>query len=147
MTRLRRWGGALLLLLLGVVVGLAGAFVQAQRVVVDSPWGPVTVPWGVPVVWIALVLAVRGGVWAGRARWGGWVVAAGWLVATLLFSVDSPSGDIALSGGFRQTVYLLGGVILAAVAASVGLAEPGAASARPTGRVLRTIAFRRRDRR
>lgn len=121
MTRSRggRWVSGLLLLLLGLVIGIAGAFVQAQRLVLETPWGVVTVPWGVPLVWVALVVVVRGGVWALGSRWGGWAVAGGWLVATVALSAESPSGDVALSGGGRQFVYLLGGVILASAAASI----------------------------
>lgn len=121
MSRAARWGGALGLLLVGAVVGLAGGFVQAHRILVDSPWGVVAVPWGVPLVWLALVAAVRGGVWALRTRWGGWAVAAGWLVVTVGLSAESPSGDVALSGGGRQLAYLLGGVILASAAATIAL--------------------------
>ena len=121
MTRARRWFGAGLLVLLGAVVGLAGGFVQAQRILLDLPWGVTSVPWGVPLVWLALLAAVRGGVWAIRTRWGGWAVALGWLTVTVLLSAESPSGDVALSGGGRQFVYLLGGVILASAAASMAL--------------------------
>lgn len=116
-----RWLGIGLLLLLGAVIGVAGAFVQAQRLLVESPWGMVSIPWGVPVVWIALLAAIRGGTWAVETRWGGWAVLGGWLVVTVLLSADSPSGDVALSGGTRQVVYLLGGVVLASAAASLPL--------------------------
>jgi hypothetical protein len=37
----------------------------------------------------------------------------------VLMSAESPSGDLALSGGGRQMTYLLGGVILASAAASL----------------------------
>lgn len=123
MTRRRgvRWAVGLLLVLVGVAIGVAGAFVQAQRLVLDTPWGPSPLPWGVPVVWIALVAAIRGGVWGLGTRWGGWAVAAGWLAATVAASAESPSGDVALSGGGRQLAYLLGGVILASAAASLAL--------------------------
>ena len=116
-----RWVGAVLLLGLGLVIGVAGAFVQAQRVLVEAPWGPVSIPWGVPVVWLALLVAIRGGTWAIGTRWGGWAVLAGWLAVTVLLSAESPSGDVALSGGTRQLVYLLGGVVLASAAASLPL--------------------------
>lgn len=123
MTRSRggRWALGLLLLLLGLVIGVAGAFIQAQRLVLDTAWGVVSIPWGVPVVWVGLVIVIRGGVWALGSRWGGWAVAGGWLAATVALSAESPSGDVALSGGGRQFVYLLGGVILASAAASIAL--------------------------
>lgn len=124
-----RWLGAVLLLVLGLVIGLAGAFVQAQRLLVEAPWGPFSIPWGVPVVWLALIAAIRGGTWAIGTRWGGWSVLAGWLIVTVAMSAESPSGDVALSGGTRQLVYLLGGVILASAAASL----PLPVRARPVG--------------
>ena len=116
--------GLLLVLVLGLVIGIAGAFVQAQRALVDTPWGTVPIPWGVPVVWIALLAAVRGATWLLGTRWGGWTVLAGWLVATVVLSAESPSGDVALSGGGRQLTYLLGGVVLASAAASLPLPRP-----------------------
>ena len=131
MTRSRggRWVLGLLLLLLGLVIGVAGAFIQAQRLVLDTAWGVVSIPWGVPLVWIGLVIVIRGGVWALGSRWGGWAVAGGWLAATIALSAESPSGDVALSGGGRQFVYLLGGVILASAAASISLPRGAASSA------------------
>lgn len=117
--RRRPWGVIALLVLVGVVIGIAGAFVQAQRGVLVLPWGVTVLPWGVPVVWAALLTAIRGGAWLVDTRWGAWAVMAGWLVATVVMAAESPSGDLALSGGGRQMTYLLGGVILASAAASL----------------------------
>ena len=117
----RRWALIALLLVIGGVVGLAGAFVQAHRAIWELPWGIVVVPWGVPVVWLGLVAAIRGGAWLVHTRWGAWSVMVGWLVVTVLMSAESSSGDVALSGGGRQMTYLLGGVILASAAASLPL--------------------------
>ncbi len=114
-----RWVGALLLLVAGLGMGLIGAFLQAQRVALAAPWGTTVLPWGLVVMWIALIVGVRGGAWALRSRWGGWAVALGWLVSTVVMSAESPSGDVALSGGGRQLTYLLGGVILASAAATL----------------------------
>ena len=116
-----RWFGVVVLLGLGAVIGLAGSFVQAQRLLFDAPWGLVSVPWGLALVWVALVAAVRGGTWAVMTRWGGWAVLLGWLTVTVVMSAESPSGDVALSGGGRQLTYLLGGVIVASAAASLPL--------------------------
>ena len=113
--------GLLLSLVVGLVIGLAGAFVQAQRLLVDSPWGVVPIPWGVLLVWIALVAAIRGATWGVGTRWAGWTIFVGWLISTIVLSADSPSGDVALSGGGRQMTYLLAGVVIASAAASLPL--------------------------
>jgi hypothetical protein len=111
--------GCLALLVLGAVIGLAGAFVQADRALVQAPWGLVVIPWGVPLVWLCLLAAIRAGAWLVRSRWGAWSVLAGWLAMTIAMSTESPSGDLALSGGPRQLTYLLGGVILGSAAATL----------------------------
>lgn len=121
------------LLLLGIVLGLTGAFVQAQRALVDTPWGLATIPWGLALTWIALLAAIRAGAWAVGTRWGAWSVLVGWLAATVFLAADSPSGDVALSGGTRQLAYLVGGVILGSAAAT--LQVPRAKALPPTGDV------------
>jgi hypothetical protein len=120
--------GALGLVGFGLVLGVVGAFVQAQRALVDTPWGPASIPWGVPLVWLALLSAIRAGAWLMMTRWGSWAVLGGWLGATVAMAAESGSGDLALSGGTRQLVYLFGGVIMGSAAATLPL--PGA-SARP----------------
>ncbi len=115
-----RWAGAGLGLLVGAVIGLLGAFVQAQRLTL----GDVTVPWGFVLVWVVLIVAVRAAAWAIGSRWGAWAVAVGWLGMTVAMSAESPSGDLAISGGTRQLVYLLGGVVLVSAAATIPLPRP-----------------------
>lgn len=103
--------------LVGLLVGIIGAFVQADRFIVSVPWGLLVVPWGMVFVILVLVIAVRGATWLVESRWGGSALLAGWIAATIMMATQSPSGDLALSGGGRQWVYLLGGVILGAAAA------------------------------
>ena len=105
------------ILLVGLLVGLIGAFVQADRLIISVPWGLVVVPWGMVFVILLLVLVIRGATWLIESRWAGVVLLIGWLMATIVMAGQSPSGDIALSGGGRQWVYLLGGVGLGAAAA------------------------------
>ncbi len=114
-----RWAGAAALALLGALIGLTGAFVQAHRAILELPWASASVPWGLVLVWVALIAAIRAGAWALDSRWGAWSVLAGWLVLTIVMAADSPSGDLALSGGARQMTYLLGGVILGSAAATL----------------------------
>ena len=80
----------------------------------------------------------RGGAWrhvGDRVPLGRVGVAPGWLVVTVALSAESPSGDVALSGGGRQLTYLLGGVVLASAAASLPLpGDPAIADRRePSG--------------
>lgn len=123
MTKARAVGRAFGLLLVGAVVGLIGAFLQASRLVETTPWGQVIIPWGLVFVIIVLVVTIRGGAWAGRSRIGAWAVFVGWLLATIAMAGESPSGDLALSGGARQWAYLLAGVILGAAAATFPVFE------------------------
>lgn len=116
---MNRWAGAAGLFVGGALIGLVGAFVQAHRTLADFYWGTVTVPWGLVLVWVVLVAVIRGGAWALHSRWGSWSVLAGWLVLTIVMAAESPSGDMALSGGNRQMTYLLGGVILGSAAATL----------------------------
>jgi hypothetical protein len=107
----------LLWLAIGLAAAIVSAFLQAVRLLVSTPFGPWTIPWGLVLAWIALILLVRGAIWAMRTRWGGWAVVVGWLAGTILMSMETYSGDLAISAGGRQEVYLVGGAILGAFAA------------------------------
>jgi len=102
----------------GLLVGLVGAFIQAERFIVPVPWGLLVVPWGMVLVIAVLVIVIRGATWFALSRWGGMALFLGWLISTMAMAGESPSGDLALSGGGRQWVYLLGGVVLGAAAAT-----------------------------
>lgn len=110
-------------LAVGLGLGLVGAFVQADRSIVPAPWGQVVLPWGLVLAAVTLVLVIRGAAWLIGTRAGGWSVFAGWLVSTVVMAAESPSGDLALSGGARQMTYLIGGVILGAAAATFPVFE------------------------
>lgn len=102
-------------LLAGLVVGIAGAFLQGARLLV----GGVTIPWGLVLALIALLVLVRAGVELTGSRWGGWIVLLAWIAVTVAFAAELPSGDLVISAGGRQMAYLLGGVIVGAAAATV----------------------------
>lgn len=106
---------SLCLLVLGLVIGVVGAFVQAQRYLLDT----FPIPWGMVLSLVVLTIAIRGGVWLVMSRVGGWAVFAGWLIATVALAAETNSGDIALSGGGRQMTYLIAGVMLGAAAATI----------------------------
>lgn len=107
----------------GLLIGLVGGFVQADRQVAHGPWGAVPVPWGAALVVVVLLVAIRGALWAVRRRSAGWLVFAGWLVGSFVAATASPSGDIAIGCApgdscVRQWGYLLVAVVLGAAAAA-----------------------------
>ena len=102
----------------GLVVGVIGGFVQSQRFILDGPWGRSVVPWGVVLMLVALLLLIRGAVWLVHGQRGGWLFLAGWIIGTFVVATESPSGDLAISSGTRQWVYVLAGVVLGAAAST-----------------------------
>ncbi len=102
--------------LFGALLGAVLAFWQAARLSL----GPVTIPWGVVVAVVVLVVVIRIAVHALGSRWAGAAVLAGWLAATIVFATRTPwAGDLIISSGTRQLIYLLVGVVAGAAAASL----------------------------
>lgn len=106
-----------LLFVVGIAVGTVTAFTQAHRFVI----GTVVLPWGVVVSLIIVLIVIRGATWLSMSRVGGWMVFIGWLVATVALSLETPSGDVAISGGNRQLAYLIIGAVAGAAAAALPL--------------------------
>jgi uncharacterized membrane protein len=98
----------------GTVIGITGAFVQAQRFVFTIGDLTLSLPWGTVLTVIVLGIAVRGAAWAVQARWGAWLLFLAWLAATLFMATKTASGDLAVSSGSRQLGYLIAGVVLGA---------------------------------
>jgi hypothetical protein len=101
----------------GALLGVIGAFLQAQRLVIEQ-WG-FSIPWGAIVACIGILIVIRGAVVGAGTRWAGWGVILGWLGASIALSAESPSGDIAISSGVRQMTYLVTTVILGAMLATL----------------------------
>lgn len=98
------------LFLLGTVVAAAGALVQAA-------WFPGG---------LLLALAGAGGLFLGGARAaggrGGAVApAAGWMVAVILLTASRPEGDFLFGAGVGSYLFLLGGMVVAVMCATLGL--------------------------
>ena len=91
------------LIALGLVIGLLGSFVQADRSILPMPWGQAVLPWGMILAVVTLILVIRGAAWLIGSRAGGWAVFAGWLASTVVMSAESPSGDLALVGEHADT--------------------------------------------
>lgn len=99
----------------GIFVGLVGAFLQAA--LWNTPW--LRIPWGVVVSVLVLIILIRGASWWAEARWAGWLVFAGWFLSTVAMAVESPSGDVALGEGARPLIYLIVAAIIGAFAATL----------------------------
>lgn len=112
-----RSASALLGVLVGALLGVIGAFLQAQRIVFEA-WG-FAIPWGAIVASIGTMIVIRGAVVGAGTRWAGWGVILGWLGLSLALAAESPSGDIAISSGARQITYLLITVIVGATLATL----------------------------
>lgn len=114
-----RIAAALGAVVMGLLLGIAGAFLQAQRIVITFNDVYAVLPWGAVLAGLTTLVVIRLVVVGSRRRTFGWLVLAGWLVITLGLATVSPSGDIAVSGGTRQLVYLLGVVVVGSALASV----------------------------
>lgn len=112
-----RSAAVLLGMVVGGILGLLGAFLQAQRLVLEG--SGVSIPWGAVVASIGTLVVVRGAVVGTGTRWAGWGVVLGWLGATIALSAESPSGDIAISSGTRQLTYLFATVIAGSMLATL----------------------------
>ncbi|MER6787078.1 DUF6113 family protein [Streptomyces sp. NPDC000658] len=98
------------LLLLGALVALAGALVQAG-------WFPGG---------LLLALAGAGGLFVGgaralAARAGAVAPAVGWMVTVVLCTAGRPEGDFLFGAGGGSYLFLLGGMALAVICATIGL--------------------------
>lgn len=110
----------LVLVLLGGLVGIAGALVQGG-------WFPGG---------LLLALLATAGLFAGGLRVTGTQVgvgapALGWLAAVILLSIGRPEGDGVFAAGVGPLVYLLGGMVVAVICATMSrLPQPGPKSGR-----------------
>ena len=103
----------------GLIIGLAGAFVQAHRFIWIVGERYLVVPWGAVVVVVVLLVTIRGAAMLLQRRSTGWFVLGGWLVMTFVLATETASGDLAVSGGLRQWGYLLSGAILGSALATL----------------------------
>lgn len=118
-----RIGVLLATVVVGLVIGLVGGFVQAQRAVLTMPWGPMALPWGALLAVVTLLLGIRAAMWATQTKAAGWLVLAGWVLGTALLAIESSSGDLAIGCApgescLRQWGYLLASPVLGAAVAS-----------------------------
>jgi len=105
---------------LGAVVALAGALVQ-------SGW----FPGGLLLALTGAAGLFLGGSHAMRGRAGAVAPAAGWMIAVILLTASRPEGDFLFAAGAGSYLFLLGGMAVAVMCATLGQGwQPGPAAAR-----------------
>ncbi|WP_369252591.1 DUF6113 family protein [Streptomyces sp. R41] len=97
------------LFVLGVVVGAAGALVQ-------SGW----FPGGLLLALVGAAGLFLGGARATQSRAGAVAPAAGWMVAVVLLTASRPEGDFLFGAGVVSYLFLLGGMAVAVMCATLG---------------------------
>ncbi|MEV4683458.1 DUF6113 family protein [Streptomyces kurssanovii] len=111
------------LVILGAIVGTAGSLVQAA-------W----LPGG-----LALALLASAGLFIGSRRATGTQLgvvcsAVGWLAAIVVLSTGRPEGDAMFGAGIGPLVFMLGGMAVAVMCATMSRApQPGGGSGRLGG--------------
>ncbi|GAA3375143.1 DUF6113 family protein [Streptomyces sannanensis] len=105
---------------LGVLVGAAGALVQAA-------W----FPGGLVLALLGAGALFHAGTQLTGTRIGAAAPAAGWLIAVMLLTSSRPEGDFVFGAGIGSYVYLLGGMVVAVICATMPqVPQPGEDSAR-----------------
>ncbi|MFG3657761.1 DUF6113 family protein [Streptomyces sp. NPDC047706] len=103
------------LFVLGLVVGGAGSLVQAA-------W----FPGGLLLALAGAAGAFLGGAWVTGGRAGAVAGVAGWLLSVILLTASRPEGDFLFAAGVGSYAYLLGGMAVAVICATlVPVRRPG----------------------
>ncbi|MFE6778265.1 DUF6113 family protein [Streptomyces sp. NPDC057702] len=103
-----RIGVYAVLVVVGAVVGVAGALVQ-------SAW----FPGGLLLALLGLTALCYGGLYATGARAGAWSPAGGWLMVVLFLTATRPEGDFVFGSGVGSYLFLLGGMFAGVMCATV----------------------------
>ncbi|MFJ9039388.1 DUF6113 family protein [Streptomyces sp. NPDC102406] len=113
----------LVLFVLGALVGVAGALLQGG-------W----FPGGLLLALLGTAGLFHGGVWLTGGRSGALAPAAGWLVAVILLTATRPEGDFLFGAGLGSYLFLIGGMAVAVMCATLGLSRQPPASAARLGK-------------
>ncbi|WP_155060779.1 DUF6113 family protein [Streptomyces blattellae] len=97
------------LFVLGAIVGVAGSLVQ-------SGW----MPGGLLLALAGEAGACLGGALATRSRGGAVAPAGGWMLAVILLTASRPEGDYVFSAEGGSYLFLLGGMAVAVICATLG---------------------------
>jgi hypothetical protein len=112
-----RLAGYVLLAVLGVAVGVAGALIQAA-------WEP----GGLLLALAGCAALFYGGGRLTGTRLGTVIPAAVWLVSVILLSGSRPEGDFLLAAGIGPYIYLLVGALSAVICATLPQLPPSGAN-------------------
>ncbi|MER6628315.1 DUF6113 family protein [Streptomyces sp. NPDC000987] len=93
----------------GAVVGVAGALVQAD-------W----FPGGLLLALAGEAGLVLGGALVSGGRAGAVASAVGWMIAVVFLTTSRPEGDFLFAAGGGSYLFLLGGMAVAVICATVG---------------------------
>ncbi|MFE4670079.1 DUF6113 family protein [Streptomyces sp. NPDC056716] len=116
----RRIAAHLALFVLGLVIGVAGTLVEAA-------W----FPGGLLLALAGAAGTFLGGALATGGRGGAVASAAGWMLSVILLTTTRPEGDFAFAAGAGSYLFLLGGMAVAVICATLGLGrQPGGPSVR-----------------
>ncbi|MFG2193035.1 DUF6113 family protein [Streptomyces sp. NPDC048639] len=108
------------LFVLGALVGGAGALVQAA-------WFPA----GLLLALLGVAAVCYGGAKALGSRAGAAAPGGGWLIAVILLTATRPEGDFVFGAGVGSYMFLLGGMIVAVICATMTrVPPPGVQAAR-----------------
>jgi hypothetical protein len=97
------------LFLLGAVIGAAGSLVQ-------SAW----FPGGLLLALLGAAGVFLGGTHAMDSRAGAVAPAVGWMVSVILLTASRPEGDFLFGAGVVSYLFLLGGMAVAVMCATLG---------------------------
>jgi hypothetical protein len=98
-------GGYCVLLLLGVLEGMIGAF-QYSRALGSFPAAALAFAVGIGVTCVL-------GAWGIRRPLGGLMPAVGWFVASLVLSMSTPGGSVVITNTGAGKWFLFGGAVCA----------------------------------
>ncbi|MGW1805191.1 DUF6113 family protein [Streptomyces sp. NPDC002078] len=97
------------LFLLGAVIGLAGSLLQAA-------W----FPGGLLLALAGAAGLFLGGAYATGGRGGAVAPVAGWIITVILLTTSRPEGDFLFGAGLGSYLFLLGGMAVAVICATLG---------------------------
>jgi len=99
--------------LIGLAISAVAGFAQANRVEIFG----IKIAYGLP---LALLLCIFSVLWLNRffgTRFAGLVFLVIWVITTLQFAIESPSGDLVLSATWYSSAYVIAGAILVSATA------------------------------